>query len=969
MQSTVWFWHNGTKEREKALLDRSIYVDIDVFFKIVLESASCHRWLWLNALFGVIALVFASNAMAAAPPASWAYPGSYAVTHEDCLTVQGAPNNLYYPEDHFDNPPSTGTATESCDWYGDFNGATGGWEEYGDVIERPMNQNQDDYYPRLDIERIRIGADDNWFYFAIDVVGTGDSDDLADFFSYEIDTDLDGGGDYYVIVKSPKDLLGGTVVNGWSQKDVEVWSDENESVGAAQHTVAEGAVSGDGYENEYWKDDGDEVWTRISPTDPTVVELAIKYDLLSSPLSAALRGWVQKGSQDSKAFYYQDQRSAAEYGSPYPTNPYFPQENIYEIDNSSEVGKWPEVTLLGVEVPPDEEELTCASDTAQTVVYTKSVTNTSVGQTDSYKLTVNSTQGWTVKLYNADGSTLIATDTNGDGSWDSGTVNTGNVLAGQSVDYQVHIVVPGGTAAGTVDTTNLYAESDINSAANDSADSVTRLADLNSFESDYTTLQETFYIGFDSQVRTDGDGYIPGADYVVAYYDSTGDLVTSFTKTADGSGNIPGADTIDQNSDMGQWSAVVYRLGDTIPPTYTPADTNIICPAVFGVRGFDWSDAPQSYATSKGASVGQGGPHHVMPVTGGPALHMGSVVELDLDGAPVAAGGDNNSPNGDGEEEDGVVFSWPAGGDITATVTGKHSTGSAAMLCGYFDGAADGTVNNGFTSNITYVAGEVGLGSDATPKTGNEEVCIQVPAAGGAATSATYGAVTGFSGASASCAATDGSGNFTCTLEFKPGFTASGKTYARFRLTSDPTFFSNSSPSPTGLATNGEVEDYWLDYNPTAVTIGDVELGSIPVPDFLSQIGLDQMDVTALYALLTEWAPDLAASVDANDREAILTALAQYLDSDGDGQVAIIAWQTLEERGTIGFYVERQEDGGSWITLNDEMLPGLITAPMGGEYMLADPQAVSGRLYRYQLIEQEARGTQRSYGPFELEIK
>ncbi|MCP4008941.1 MAG: hypothetical protein GY726_05435, partial [Proteobacteria bacterium] len=113
----------------------------------------------------------------------------------------------------------------------------------------------------------------------------------------------------------------------------------------------------------------------------------------------------------------------------------------------------------------------------------------------------------------------------------------------------------------------------------------------------------------------------------------------------------------------------------------------------------------------------------------------------------------------------------------------------------------------------------------------------------------------------------------------------------------------------------------------------------------------------------------LAASVDANDREAILAALTQFLDSDGDGQVAIIAWQTLEERGTIGFYVERQQDGGTWIMLNDEMLPGLITAPMGGEYKLADPEAVSGRLYQYRIIEQEARGTQRRYGPFELEMQ
>ncbi len=382
----------------------------------------------------------------------------------------------------------------------------------------------------------------------------------------------------------------------------------------------------------------------------------------------------------------------------------------------------------------------------------------------------------------------------------------------------------------------------------------------------------------------------------------------------------------------------------------------------------DYGDAPVSYFTNSDDSTA--GPTHPLVLGGTSTLYLGATqpgIDISTVAASqaVAAGGDANAPNGDGAEEDGVVFSWPAGGDITATVTGKNSTGSAAMLCGWLDGAANGTVNNGFTSNITYVADNVGLGSGATVGSGNEEVCIQVPAAGG--TSATYAAVTGFNGASASCS--NSGGNFSCTLEFKPGFTAAGKTYARFRLTSDTEFFSNSSPSPTGPAGDGEVEDYGVDYNATAVTIGDVELGSVPVADFLSQIGADQMDVAALYALLTKWAPDLAASVDANDREAMLAALTQFLDSDGDGQVAIIAWDTLEERGTIGFYVERQEDGGFWITLNDEMLPGLITAPMGGEYKLADPEAVSGRLYQYRLIEQEARGTKRSYGPFELEMQ
>jgi hypothetical protein len=66
--------------------------------------------------------------------------------------------------------------------------------------------------------------------------------------------------------------------------------------------------------------------------------------------------------------------------------------------------------------------------------------------------------------------------------------------------------------------------------------------------------------------------------------------------------------------------------------------------------------------------------------------------------------------------------------------------------------------------------------------------------------------------------------------------------------------------------------------------------------------------------------------------------------------------------------VERQNPDGSWTRINDDMLPGMIMAPMGAEYMLADPGAQSGNVYQYQLIEQEASGNTREYGPYAVEM-
>ncbi|NLI46786.1 MAG: hypothetical protein GX414_06735 [Acidobacteria bacterium] len=92
-----------------------------------------------------------------------------------------------------------------------------------------------------------------------------------------------------------------------------------------------------------------------------------------------------------------------------------------------------------------------------------------------------------------------------------------------------------------------------------------------------------------------------------------------------------------------------------------------------------------------------------------------------------------------------------------------------------------------------------------------------------------------------------------------------------------------------------------------------------------------------------------------------------YLDPDGDGRVVVFRWETLEERGAIGFYADRLTDG-TWVRINAGMLPGLIASPMGAEYWLADPGASPDNDYVYRLIEVEARGTTREYGPFNLRV-
>ena len=387
----------------------------------------------------------------------------------------------------------------------------------------------------------------------------------------------------------------------------------------------------------------------------------------------------------------------------------------------------------------------------------------------------------------------------------------------------------------------------------------------------------------------------------------------------------------------------------------------------------DWGDAPNSYGT---ATDGNGARHGIWTFdrkTNTSKVMIGTNVDSDID-SPGNAGATSDD-SGDGyNDERGVSFQSYTGGpsvfQLDAHVTGTNATGIAAMLCGYLDGAADGLVNNSFSRSITYPlsSGRITSGA-ATAGATNEEICVPIIA--GAATNRTTTAAGRVGQQVANCTTT-AAGVFNCTLTWYPNYASNVVTYTRFRLTTDDHFFSNSSPSPVGAVVDGEVEDYRLDINPTAATIGAVALASVRVADVLADLGADRADAPALMGLLQAWDPQQAAMLSGAGAAELEQALVDYLDLDADGQVAVLRWETLMERGTIGFYVERREADSAtvvWTRINGGMLPGLIDAPLGGEYWLADPQAQSGTEYLYRLIEQEAWGTQKEYGPFRLMLE
>jgi hypothetical protein len=158
-------------------------------------------------------------------------------------------------------------------------------------------------------------------------------------------------------------------------------------------------------------------------------------------------------------------------------------------------------------------------------------------------------------------------------------------------------------------------------------------------------------------------------------------------------------------------------------------------------------------------------------------------------------------------------------------------------------------------------------------------------------------------------------------------------TYARFRVSTDTL----STSTPATSVFNGEVEDYRIvfDFSPTLAVI-------------------DNFRVILL----------------ADSRDTIDMDLKQALpDGSLEKDLALVQWETVQEHGTLGFYVERRATGGQWKQLNSgAMLPGLISSPLGGEYVLVDPDVRRGEIYSYRLIEEDIWNGRHTYGPWTVLI-
>lgn len=199
-------------------------------------------------------------------------------------------------------------------------------------FERPFNANtMDTYFPEIDIVDTAVFQDETWIYGKITLKGN-ESRDLNGKYAVELDTDLDGKGDWLITASAP-------LSTDWKTEGVEIHQDVNEDVGSVSPMYTDENTSGDGFETVIFDEengaDPDSAWARISPEDPNAVEFSIKRSVVNYPEKYLINMWAGNSLLDPILFDINDHYTHEQAGAADPGfEIFYPIKDVAEIDNS-----------------------------------------------------------------------------------------------------------------------------------------------------------------------------------------------------------------------------------------------------------------------------------------------------------------------------------------------------------------------------------------------------------------------------------------------------------------------------------------------------------------------------------------------------------------------------------------------------------------------------------------------------------
>ncbi len=314
------------------------------------------------------------------------------------------------------------------------------------------------------------------------------------------------------------------------------------------------------------------------------------------------------------------------------------------------------------------------------------------------------------------------------------------------------------------------------------------------------------------------------------------------------------------------------------------------------IEGLDFSDAPDSFGTlfaSNGArhSVAD---YNVLTNTAG--LMLGSLIDIEFDGFPgVPATGDdlNNADDEDAIGEPIVVFDGSIP-EISVSVT--NNTLGVATLAGWIDYDQDGIF-------------EVG-----------ELATAAIPASSGTA---------------------------SYTLAFPLAAVVEGSSYARFRVFPGVVV----TPTPTGTATAGEVEDHTVQLR-DILDFGDApdSYGTLYSSDGARHVALNHNDILntstfmigALIDIESDGVPGVAATGDdldlPDDEEGVASPIVVL--SGLSTSVSVVVTNNSATVGTLAGWIDLNNDGDFDVA---ELITAAIPALSGtAAYNLIFPASVVG---------------------------
>lgn len=217
---------------------------------------------------------------------------------------------------------SSGTALEKRAPYGD---------SYNiNRLERPFLQDMT-YIPDLDVETFSIGKDAKWYYVSMRLIGNDPNNKLGINYGVEIDTNLDGFGDFIILAQPP-------YISEWTADNVKVYADKNRNTSGLSPDRSDAPFTADGYETIIFDggrgpgDDPDLAWARINAGANATVQFAFKKELVGTYFMFGVL--ADAGLKDVTKLDYVDRFTEEEAGSPIKNKQFYPLQSLFAVDNT-----------------------------------------------------------------------------------------------------------------------------------------------------------------------------------------------------------------------------------------------------------------------------------------------------------------------------------------------------------------------------------------------------------------------------------------------------------------------------------------------------------------------------------------------------------------------------------------------------------------------------------------------------------